>query len=75
MREERIFRLRDKRFSLLPHRPSCRSKIMAFLSGSPAPLRDVKLVQFGVLGPDELVSILLDRFQKVLNRVLLSFLF
>lgn len=29
---------------------------MAFASGSPAPLRDVKLVQFGVLSPDEIVS-------------------
>lgn len=27
---------------------------MAFVSGSPAPLRDVKMVQFGVLSPDEI---------------------
>ncbi len=33
-------------------------KLMAFVYGSPAPLRDVKLVQFGVLSPDEIVSIL-----------------
>lgn len=34
---------------------------MAFVSGSPAPLRDVKWVQFGVLSPDELVSISLTQ--------------
>lgn len=36
---------------------------MALVSGSPAPLRDVKMVQFGVLSPDEIVSILLSGFQ------------
>lgn len=29
---------------------------MALVSGSPAPLKDVRRVQFGIISPDELVS-------------------
>ena len=47
---------------------------MAFVSGSPAPLRDVKMVQFGVLSPDEIVSTLSNGFQTFLFRLLLVFL-
>ena len=34
---------------------------MAAVAGSQAPLRDVRRVQFGILGPDEIVS--LSRFK------------
>ena len=46
---------------------------MAFASGSPAPLRDVKLVQFGVPSPDEIVSKLSINFNQV-KTVFKSFL-
>lgn len=56
------------------NRPSCWTQVMALVSGSPAPLRDVKMVQFGVLSPDEIVSILLRGFQTFLVCLLLAFL-